>query len=86
MFSRSTHGTTHQVLQREGMYGVTENWQFASGGVLKQISSTDLKLAPADEAEVKRLFGPKIAQWKDKVLKATKGQQQSQQRGSQQKQ
>ena len=67
MFSRSTHGTIHQVLQREGLYGVTENWQFGAGGALKQISSTDLRLVPASEAEVKRLFGPKISQWKAKV-------------------
>ena len=32
MFSRSTHGAIHQVLQREGLYGVTENWQFDAGG------------------------------------------------------
>jgi len=66
MFSRATHGPVHNVMQREGLYGVTEDWQFEPGG-LKQISSTDMRLVPCSQAEVKRLFGQRIAQWKEKV-------------------
>jgi hypothetical protein len=66
MFSRATHGTIRQVLQREGLYGMTENWQFESGGELKQISSTAVRLTPGTEKDVKRLFAQRIAQWKAK--------------------
>jgi hypothetical protein len=66
MFSRATHGAVRNILQREGLYGVTEDWQFETGG-LKQISSTDTRLVPASQGEVKRLFGTRIAQWQEKV-------------------
>jgi hypothetical protein len=67
MFSRATHGAIRQVLQREGLYGMTENWQFEAGGKLKQISSTDMRLTPASEKDTTRLFAQRIAQWKAKV-------------------
>ena len=67
MFSRATHGGVRQILQREGLYGATENWQFEAGGKLKQISSTEMRLTPASEKDTKRLFAQRIAQWKAKV-------------------
>ncbi len=71
MFSRATHGSVRKILQREGLYGVTEDWQFEAGG-LKQISSTDVRLVPSSQAEVKRLFSQRIAQWKEKVTPKSK--------------
>lgn len=70
MFSRATHGAIRQVLQREGLYGMTENWQFEPGGALKQISSIAMKLTPATERDVKRLFDQRIAQWRAKAQAA----------------
>jgi hypothetical protein len=67
MFSRATHGATRQVLQREGLYGAIENWQFEAGGDLKQISSTEMRLTPASEKQIRQLFARQIAQWKAKV-------------------
>lgn len=67
MFSRASHAGLLEVLQREGLYGMVENWQFTPGGELKRISSSDLTLTPGSEADVKSLFAGRVAQWKDKV-------------------
>ncbi len=67
MFSRATHGRIRQVLQREGLYGPVENWQFDLDGTLKQISSVDMRLTPCSEADAKRLFAARIELWKAKT-------------------
>ncbi len=67
MFSRAVYGDSRQVLQREGLYGLTEAWQFGQDKSLARIASKDTALVATDKAEAERLFGPRITQWRAKV-------------------
>ncbi len=67
MLSRAVYGKIRQIVQRDGLYGDSETWQFDVDGKVSQISTVDFRLVPTTKAEVDRRFAGEIALWRHKV-------------------